>query len=62
MNNIVSEMDALAKTLEVEKALREAATTEYANGTEDGPMRAAHDEAVATVIARTRVLLAKVDA
>jgi len=59
MKNVVSEMNALKKFLDTEGVLRTAASAEFDNSIQNGPMRLAHDQAILNVIAAAQALLNK---
>jgi hypothetical protein len=59
MNNLVNEIEVLKNALGLEENLRQATSTEFANGEQHGPMRQAHDAAIEQVVNAARRLVEK---
>ena len=55
--DVLNGIDALKRVIDQEAALRSAANDEWQRGEHDGPMRAAHDQAIRNVVSAARALL-----
>jgi hypothetical protein len=59
MTNLVSELDALFKFLEIERSLRDATQQEIIQGIQNGACKTAHDQMINSVLVAAEALIAK---
>lgn len=57
MLDLVSSIDFLKNSIDIEQTLRQAANIEWSKGIHDGPMKKAHDEAIKQIMEAAKQLI-----